>query len=179
MVGLKENQKELKRVLSEEIARSEPIYRTRQESEKQSGRLETRQYEVYAAEKVEKAKRGKKSGIKIAIKVERESIEPGTGKRSVETSLYLSNESEKLPEVCHAIRKHWQVEVTNNLRDTTLAEDKLCVKETTVNRVMAGVRTLALGLLRLTNGANKKAQLDKFADNFGYLVCWLKSIHFL
>lgn len=179
VVGLKDNQKELKRVLSEEIANSEPIYATKKESEKQSGRLETRQYEVYAAEKVAKAKRWNKSGIKIAIKVERERIELATGKRSAETSLYLSNESEDLAEVCQAIRKHWQVEVTNNLRDTTLAEDKLCVKETTVNRVIAGVRTLALGLLRLTKCLNKKAQLDKFADNFGDLVCWLKSIHFL
>lgn len=179
VVGLKDNQKELKRVVSEEIASSEPIYATPQESEKQSGRLETRQYEVYEVEKVAKAQRWNQSGIKIAIQVERERIELGSGKRSVETSLYLSNESEDLPEVCHAIRKHWQVEVTNNLRDTTLAEDKLCVKETTVNRVLAGIRTLVLGLLRLTKCANKKARLDNFADNFGDLVCWLKSIHFL
>jgi len=71
------------------------------------------------------------------------------------------------------------VEVTNNMRDTTLAEDKLCVKEPTVNRVMAGVRTLVLSLLRLTGCRNKKAQLDNFADDFGYLICWLKSIQFL
>ncbi len=85
----------------------------------------------------------------------------------------------KEEEICRAIRRHWQVEVTNNLRDTTLAEDKLCVKEPTVNRVMAGVRTLVLSLLRKTGCVNKKEQMDNFADNFGLLINWLKSIHFL
>ena len=109
----------------------------------------------------------------------RERIEVASGKKSSETSLYLSNEVENLAEICEAIRKRWQVEVTNNMRDTTLAEDKLCVKEPTVNRVMAGIRTLVLGLLRLTKCQNKKAQLDNFADNFGHLIYWLKSIQFL
>ena len=93
--------------------------------------------------------------------------------------MYLSNEVANLAEVCRAIRRQWQVEVNNNLRDTTLAEDRLCVKEPTVNRVMAGVRTLVLALLRRTGCVNKKEQMDDFADNFGLLINWLKSIHFL
>ena len=178
IVGLKDNQQELRRVVSEEIARSEPIYQD-EKSEKQSGRVETRKYEVYEIEKVAKDNRWEKSQIKIVIKVERERIELKTGKESLETSLYISNEGENMAESCQAIRKHWQVEVNNNMRDMTLREDKLCVKKTIINRVMAGVRTLALGLLRLTKGRNKKAQLDNFADNFGSLISWLKSIHFL
>lgn len=109
----------------------------------------------------------------------RETTEVERGKHTREESLYLSNDAANPAEVCRAIRRHWQVEVNNNLRDTTLAEDQLCVKEPTVNRVMAGVRTLASALLRLTGCVNKKAQLDDFADNFGILINWLKSIHFL
>jgi hypothetical protein len=44
---------------------------------------------------------------------------------------------------------------------------------------MAGVRTLVLALLRKTGGANKKAQMEDFGDNFRRLINWLKSIQFL
>ena len=119
------------------------------------------------------------SRIKRAIRVVRETTEVGSGKHRTEESLYRSNETANPAQVCRAIRRHWQVEVNNNLRDTTLAEDRLCVKEPTLNRVMAGVRTLALALLRKTGCVNKKAPLDDFADNFGILINWLKLIHFL
>ena len=178
VVGLKENQPELKRVISEEIKRSKPRYRT-QKSEKQSGRIETRKYAVYDIEKVAKDERWEKSKIKIVIKVDRERIEVKTGKENRETSLYISNERGQMKESCEAIRKHWQVEVNNHVRDMTLAEDKLCVKKPIVNRVMAGVRTLALAILKLTKCCNKKAKLDDFADDFGSLILCLKSIHFL
>ena len=178
MVGLKDNQEKLKEAVNEALARSQPIYEI-EKSEKQCGRVETRKYEIYEIGEIEKAKRWGKSQLKIAIRVSRERNEVERGKKSRQVSLYLSNETGKPAEIWQAIRKHWQVEVNNNMRDTTLAEDKLCIKESTVNRVMAGVRTLVLGLLRLTKCQNKKAQLDNFADNFGYLIYWLKSIHFL
>ena len=178
IVGLKDNQKKLKESVNEFIALSKPIYKT-ETFEKQSGRVETRRYEVFEIEELEKATRWETSQIKTVIRVKRERMEVETGKTSVEESLYISNESKNGAEICEAIRKHWQVEVSNNLRDVTLAEDQLCAKETTVTRVMAGVRTLVLGLLRLTKCRNKKAQLDDFADNFGCLIYWLKSIQFL
>ena len=178
IVGLKGNQKKLKESVNEFITLSKPIDR-KETFEKQSGRVETRRYEVYEIEELEKATRWEKSQIKTAIRVRRERVEAETGKISVEESLYISNESKNVGEICEAIRKHWQVEVSNNMRDVTLAEDQLCAKETTVTRVMAGVRALVLGLLKLTKCRNKKAQLDDFADDFGYLIYWLKSIQFL
>ena len=178
IVGLKDNQEKLKEAVNEVIERSKPIYQV-ETLEKQSGRVETRRYEIYEIGEIEKAARWEKSQIKRVIRVIRERMELRTGKESREESLYLTNETGKEKEICQAIRKHWQVEVTNNMRDTTLGEDQLCVKEPTVNRVMAGVRTLVLSLLRLTGCRNKKAQLDRFADDFGYLICWLKSIQFL
>lgn len=178
VVGLKGNQEKLQAAVNEAIARVKPIYEIETE-EKQSGRVEVRKYEVYDIEEMPKEVRWGKSQIKRAIRVVRETTHVEGGKKTREESLYLSNEVENPAEICRAIRRHWQVEVNNNLRDTTLAEDHLCVKEPTVNRVMAGVRTLALALLRKTGCGNKKAQMDDFADNFGLLINWLKSIHFL
>jgi predicted transposase YbfD/YdcC len=109
----------------------------------------------------------------------RKTIWMESGKETIEESLYLSNEVKNLAQICRAIRGHWQVEVSNKMRDTTLAEDDLGVQETTVNRIMAGVRTLVLALLRKTGGANKKAQMEDFGDNFKRLINWLKSIQFL
>ena len=145
IVGLKDNQEKLKEAVNEAIKRSKPIY-TVEKSEKQSGRVETRRYEIYEIGEIEKAERWEKSQIKRVIRVIRERMELRTGKESREESLYLTNETGKEKEICQAIRKHWQVEVSNNMRDTTLGEDQLCVKEPTVNRVMAGVRTLVLSL---------------------------------
>jgi len=178
VVGLKNNQEKLQKSVSEEIAGSKPIYENVTQ-EKQSGRVEVRKYEVYDLSAMTKESRWEKSEIKIGILVRRETTWVGSGKERAEESLYLSNEAANPGEVCRAIRGHWQVEVNNNLRDTTLSEDQLCVKEQGVNRVMAGFRTLALALLRLTGCANKKEQMDEFADNFGTLIKWLKSIHFL
>ena len=178
VVGLKGNQEKLQTAVNEAIARGKPIYKTETE-EKQSGRVEVRKYEVYSLEEMKREARWEASQIKTAIRVIRETTQVEGGKETSEESLYLSNEVTNLAELCRAIRRHWQVEVNNNLRDTTLAEDQLCVKEPTVNRVMAGVRTLALSLLRLTGCVNKKEQMDDFADNFGLLINWLKSIHFL
>lgn len=168
VVGLKGNQEKLQAAVSEEIARVKPIYEIETE-EKQSGRVEVRKYEVYDIQEMSKEIRWEKSQIKRAIRVVRETTQVEGGKKTREESLYLSNETANAEELCRAIRRHWQVEVNNNLRDTTLAEDQLCVKEPTVNRVMAGVRTLVLELLRLTGCANKKEQMDDFADNFGLL----------
>ncbi len=178
VVGLKNNQAKLQEAVSEVIARNKPIYKTFTEG-KQSGRVEVRKYEVYDLSEMSQEVRWETSQIKIAIRVIRETTQVESQKATSEESLYLSNEVTNLAEVCRAIRRHWQVEVNNNLRDTTLAEDKLCVKEPTVNRVMAGVRTLALALLRKTGCVNKKEQMDDFADDFGLLINWLKSIHFL
>jgi hypothetical protein len=178
VVGLKSNQEKLQRAVNEVIASDKPIFEDAA-VDKQSGRVEVRSYEIYDVRKMKKEARWETSQIKIAIRVKRKTSWVESGKETMEESLYLSNEVKKLAEVCQAIRGHWQVEVTNNLRDTTLAEDDLCVKDTTVNRVMAGVRTLVPALLRKTGCANKKAQMEDFGDNFRMLINWLKSIQFL
>lgn len=178
VVGLKSNQAKLKECVSEVTASVQPIF-AGETVDKQSGRVEVGSYQVYDLRRMKKEVRWETSQIKTAIRVIRKTSRVESGKETREESLYVSNEVKNPAEVCRAIRRHWQVEVTNNLRDTTLAEDELCVKETTINRVMAGVRTLVLALLRKTGCANKKEQMEDFGDNFGMLINWLKSIQFL
>lgn len=178
VVGLKNNQEKLQESVNEVIATVKPTFEART-IDKQSGRVEVRSYEIYDLQGMKREARWEKSQIKIAIRVIRKTTRVESGKETLEESLYLSNEATNPAEVCRAIRRHWQVEVTNNLRDTTLAEDDLCVKDTTINRVMAGVRTLCLALLRKTGCANKKEQMEDFGDNFRMLINWLKSIQFL
>ncbi len=65
------------------------------------------------------------------IKVMRRRNELKTGKcvPSVETSYYLTNEVGNYEELKEAIRKHWQVETNNHIRDVTLKEDRLRSKK--------------------------------------------------
>ena len=44
---------------------------------------------------------------------------------------------------------------------------------------MSGIRTLATIILEKTNCQNKKAQMEKFADDFDQLILTLKDLNFL
>lgn len=112
------------------------------------------------------------------IRLKRNITEVKTQKKSTEISYYISNQDNNYLELCHAIRGHWSVEVNNHVRNVTFAEDDLTTKKT-LSRSMAGLRTLASGILNQCKYSNKKAQLDNFADKFDELIQFLKSIKFL
>ncbi len=128
LVGLKENQKEL---LKEVIQTSDNQAVLHQFSgvEKGHGRIETRRYEFYDLLELEKDERWKTCRIRTAIKVIRWRNELKTGKKSEETSYYLTNEVGNYEEISQAIRAHWQVETNNHLRDVTLKEDGMRSKK--------------------------------------------------
>jgi predicted transposase YbfD/YdcC len=67
--------------------------------------------------------------MRTVIKVSRQREEVKTGKKSQEESYYVSNEVGKYEQLSEAIRKHWQVETANHIRDCTLKEDKLRSKK--------------------------------------------------
>ena len=73
-------------------------------------------------------------------------------------------------ELFDAIRQHWLVEVTHHYRDVTLGEDGLKTKSQAVSRLMSGLRTLAVNLLKRLRPKNMAAQIDEFADNFNTLI---------
>ena len=128
---------------------------------------------------VEKAERWKNCEIRTTIKVMREREELKSGRKSKETSYYVSNEVGKYEEIAEAIRHHWQVEKNNHLRDVKLKEDAMRTQEKTVSRVMAEIRTLATTILNCLNCQNKKAQLENFADDFNSLIVTLNAFNFL
>lgn len=128
LVGLKDNQKELKKQICRAMANQSSLLRIKTQ-EKGHGRLETRIYRFYDVLEMAKDERWKESQIKTAILVKRERIELKTNKTSVEESFYLTNEIGKYEELAEAVRGHWQVETNNQIRDVSLKEDKLRSKK--------------------------------------------------
>ena len=128
LVGLKENQKELKKQICLAIENQSCLLKI-STTEKGHGRIETRIYQFYDVLELEKDERWEKCQIKTAIKVKRERTELKTKKTSVEEAVYLSNEVGKYEELAQAIRQHWQVETNNHLRDVSLKEDEMRSKK--------------------------------------------------
>lgn len=128
LVGLKENQKELKKQISLAMANQSCLMRLKTE-EKGHGRIETRIYWFYDMLEIRKNERWKECQIKTAIKVQRERLELKTKKTSVEESFYITNEIGRYEELAQAVRNHWQVETNNQIRDVSLKEDKMRSKK--------------------------------------------------
>jgi len=128
VVGLKENQKELKKQIAWAME-NQAILCQLARLEKSHGRIEFRKYEFYDVLELEKCERWKTSQIKTAIKVIREREELKSGKSSCEESYYLSNEVGNYEELAQAIRDHWQVETNNHIRDVSLREDEMRSKK--------------------------------------------------
>lgn len=128
LVGLKGNQKELKKQICRAIENQSYLIKIKTQ-EKGHGRLETRIYWFYDVVELEKDERWQASQIKTAIKVRRERIELKTNKTSVEESIYITNEVGKYEELAQAVRGHWQVETNTQIRDVSLQEDKMRSKK--------------------------------------------------
>ncbi len=128
LVGLKENQKELKKQITWAIENQAILFKTVRQ-EKSHGRIEKRKYEFYDVLELEQAERWKTCQIKTAIKVRRERFELKSGKNAAEESYYLTNEVGNYEELAQAIREHWQVETNNHIRDVSFREDKMRSKK--------------------------------------------------
>ncbi len=128
LVGVKENQKQLLRQViktSEEHA----ILWKKSGMEKGHGRIERRDCEFYDVLEMAKAERWDHCQMRTAIKVSREREELKNGKKSLETSYYVTNETGNYEELAEALRRHWQVETSNHIRDVTLKEDQMRSKK--------------------------------------------------
>ncbi len=128
LVGLKENQKQLLKEFLKASENQAVLWKISGHN-KGHGRIETRSYEFYDILEMEKAARWAHCQMRTAIKVIRQRDEVRTGKKSVETSYYLTNEVGKYEEIREAIGRHWQVETNNHIRDVTLREDRMRSKK--------------------------------------------------
>ena len=132
LVGLKENQKHLKKQILQQIEKQAILFKSSQ-LEKGHGRIERRRYEFYDLLEMPKDERWNLCQIKTLIKVKRERVQIRSGKKSTEESYYLSNEVGNYEELCKAVRGHWQVETANHVRDVSLKEDSLRSKKRIYN----------------------------------------------
>jgi len=186
LVGLKKNQKELLSEMKFCVEQLKPCFEDNSEWEKGHGRWEQRSYFCYDIEGAYIDERWTKVGFKTLIKVERQRIvskNPETENKNVQIAYFLSNmdvqKEQDALELFHAVRKHWQVETANYIRDCILAEDKLRCIDSRTNRTIALCRTLAIKLLDKSDIKNKAEQMDYFADDFRLCLNFLKSINFL
>ena len=137
LVGVKENQKQLKKQIGAAMENQSCLLKIRTE-EKGHGRIERRIYRFYDVLELEKAERWETCQIRTAIKVGRERFEIKTNKTSIEESLYITNEIGKYEELARAVRGHWQVETNNQIRDVSLQEDALRSKKSSYSKQWAG-----------------------------------------
>jgi len=133
LVGLKDNQKELKKQVLQAIQTRAFLWKT-SGVEKGHGRIERREYEFYDLLEMKKAERWNELAIKTAIKVNRRREECKSGKSSQEESYYLSNKVGDYEEIAEAVRLHWSVETNNHLRDVSLREDEMRSKKRNYNK---------------------------------------------
>jgi predicted transposase YbfD/YdcC len=184
VIQVKDNQPELKEHLIQWAARVQPLGQI-STSEKAHGRLETRQGTFVALAGLTVDPRWAESGFQTLVVMERQTVEVASQKRSAETSYYVSNlhvAPEQQPaqaDLFNAIRGHWSVEADNYIRDVTFREDDVKTKNGNQGHILAGLRTLAMGLLRQANIQNFRAALDDFADNAKLFKNFLEQVNFL
>jgi predicted transposase YbfD/YdcC len=170
VIQVKDNQPELKEQLIRWAARVRPLGQL-STSEKAHGRLETRQGTFVALANLAVDPRWAESGFQTLVVMERQTLEVASQKRSAQASYYVSNlhvapeQQSAQADLFNAIRGHWSVEADNYIRDVTFREDDVKTKNGNQGHILAGLRTLAMGLLRKTNIQNFRAALDDFADN--------------
>lgn len=128
LVGLKGNQKQLQRQIKQAVENQSILFKIAR-AEKGHGRIESRKYEFYDVLEMAKDERWKPCQMKTAIKVRRDRVELRSGKSSREESYYLTNEVGNYEELAQAIRRHWQVETNNHIRDVSLREDQMRSKK--------------------------------------------------
>lgn len=179
IIGLKNNQS----ILLEQMclhSELEEANETVTNAEGGHGRLECRRYKSYDVRELPIDERWEVSNIQTLIRVEREFTDMKTCEVSSKISFYLSNgEIENSKEYFKAIREHWSCEVNNHIRDVTLQEDRLTTKFPTISKNVATLRVLIVNALLTLKPKNMIALLERFQDDFEYLISFLKAIKFL
>jgi predicted transposase YbfD/YdcC len=151
---------------------------TRQSVDKAHGRLEVRRATFFSLSSLPLAPRWQHSGLRQVVRVERTIDQLKTAQRSQDVSYYVTNQSAATPtaqrDLFTALRGHWGCEADHWIRDVTLQEDQIHVKQPTQAHVLGSLRTLVIGLFRRAGVGNMRAMLDSLADSpslFTQLLC--------
>ena len=180
IVQVKNNQLTLCNILKD-IAQIKTPNVIIQTSENNRGRQETRTGSFFSLEQVQFDEKWQNCGFKTLIVVDRKRKESPTDEESEGRYYYLSNQesAEYERELFTAIRKHWQVEVNNHIRDVTLKEDHVKTKDKNQGQILSLLRTLALNVVKEVSPGNVKKAMHKFADCPDFFVQCLKRVNFL
>lgn len=106
-------------------------------------------------------------GLAQIFRLERERTEKKSGKREVEVVHGITSLTRKEAgprQLLGLARGHWQIENRlHYVRDVTYGEDRSQVRDGTVAQVMAALRNVTIGRLRLAGHANIAAATRYYA----------------
>lgn len=127
--------------------------------EKGHGRIEKRKGYHYRVSPDWFANGWKDSGLSDLVVVARERYEVKTGKRSSETSFYISNRSNRKnsenrgvgKELFDAVRGHWRIESDHFVRDEGFGEDRIRCFNKWRARALAAIINVAVNIIRHNN----------------------------
>jgi predicted transposase YbfD/YdcC len=177
LVQVKANQPTLLAAVRALEATAAPLG-TLQQVDKAHGRLEVRHATFFSLAAFPLAPRWQPSGLRHVVRLERTTEQLKTAKRSQDVSYYVTNQAAvPLPaqdDLFAAIRGHWGCEADHWIRDVTLHEDQIQVKQPTQAHVLGSLRTLVMGLFRRAGVSNMRAMLDSLADSpslFKQMLC--------
>jgi predicted transposase YbfD/YdcC len=177
LVQVKANQPTLLAAVHAVAATAVPLG-TRQQVDKAHGRLEVRHATFFSLAALPLAPRWQHSGLRHVVRLERTTEQLKTAKRSQAVAYYVTNLEATTPpaqdDLFAAIRGHWGCEADHWIRDVTLHEDLIPVKQSTQAHVLGSLRTLVIGLFRRAGVPNMRAMLDGLADSpalFTQLLC--------
>jgi predicted transposase YbfD/YdcC len=128
--------------------------------------------------------RGHESALQTLVTIRRETFTRVKHSTTVETPFYISNVAvaddpkQQLEALSAAVRRHWQVEANNYVRDVTLGEDGVKTCAGNQAQVLARLRGCALSLLRKASCGNLKATIERLADLPAELEALLQKIQF-
>lgn len=177
LIQVKANQPTLLAAVRALAATAVPLG-TLQSVDKAHGRLEVRHATFFSLAALPLPPRWQPCGLRHVVRVERTTEQLKTAKRSQAVAYYVTNQLAATPPVQEdlfaAIRGHWGCESDHWIRDVTLQEDQIPVKQPTQAHVLGALRTLVLGLFRRAGVSNMRALLDSLADSpalFTRLLC--------
>lgn len=109
-------------------------------------------------------------GAQQVLRQERTVVDKPTGKQRQEVSYAvtsLTSNQASAAQLLQAWRGHWQIEALHWVRDVTYGEDQSQVRVGSAPRIMAGLRNLAIGLMRAAGHTNIAAACRHHAAHPG------------
>lgn len=165
LTQVKENQPTLYRRCGHR-AQAEPPLAVTTNADKGHGRVTCWTARLY---RLRADRHGQGTGMRFLVALVRETTPTCGGPTTREESYYVTNARGTGPHLAHrqaltdAIRGHWAVEANNGVRDVTLGEDKVRIREPNQAPVMALLRSLALAVLRRANDTHLQAVIERVA----------------